>query len=216
MNCLIRIVFITLVISFLTKSLYAEEIAVARFASEGMSGWESKSFKGKSVYNIVKDDNRTVLKAHSKGGASGLTKKVSFKPTKYRYLKWSWKIENIIAKGDEKRKEGDDYAARIYVVFPGKFFWQTKALNYIWGNKLPAGEYLPNAYTGNAIMFAVESGAEKTGRWLNEERDIAADYRKAFGEEPPEAAAIAIMTDTDNTGGEATAWYGDITLSTTR
>jgi hypothetical protein len=63
-------------------------------------------------------------------------------------------------------------------------------------------------------MVAVESGPEKVGQWISEERDILADYRRLFGGEPAEIGAIAIMTDTDNTGSEATAWYGEITLST--
>lgn len=41
-------------------------------------------------------------------------------------------------------------------------------------------------------------------------RNIVDDYRRAFGEDPPHVGAIAIMTDTDNTGETATAWYGDI------
>ena len=36
------------------------------------------------------------------------------------------------------------------------------------------------------------------------------DYRRAFGEDPPRIGAVAIMTDTDNTGEEAVAWYGAI------
>jgi hypothetical protein len=64
-------------------------------------------------------------------------------------------------------------------------------------------------------MLAVRSGDEQAGQWLSEQRDIVADFRRLFGEDPPQAGAIAIMTDTDNTGAEATAWYGDITLSTT-
>jgi len=75
---------------------------------------------------------------------------------------------------------------------------------------------VPNAFTSNAMMIAVESGPAKTGQWVTEERDILTDYRRVFGEDPPEAGAIAIMTDTDNTGTEATAWYNDIILSTSR
>jgi hypothetical protein len=65
------------------------------------------------------------------------------------------------------------------------------------------------------MLIAVESGNSRAGQWVTVERDILADYRRVFGEDPPEAGGIAIMTDTDNTGAEATAWYGDITLSTT-
>jgi len=38
------------------------------------------------------------------------------------------------------------------------------------------------------------------------------DYKQAFGKEPPMISGIAIMTDTDNTGESATAYYGDILL----
>jgi hypothetical protein len=114
----------------------------------------------------------------------------------------------------EKTKAGDDYSARMYVIFPGFFFWQTKAINYVWAGRLPREDSFPNPYTGNAMMVVVESGTEKAGSWVAEQRDILADYRRLFGGEPRKLGAIAIMTDSDNTGGEATAWYGDIMLST--
>lgn len=38
------------------------------------------------------------------------------------------------------------------------------------------------------------------------------DYKRIFGEEPPLLGGVAIMTDTDDTRDEATAWYGDIVL----
>lgn len=194
----------------------AEELAISRFATEGIKGWEVKEFKGLTRYQPVQEDGRTVIKAQAKGAASGLFKKVELDPKTYRYLSWSWKIAGTVAGGDEKTKAGDDYAARVYVIFPGRFFWQTRAINYIWANKLPRGESVPNAFTGNAILLAVQSGQSKAGQWLQEKRDILADYRRLFGEEPREIGAIAIMTDTDNTGSEATAWYGEITLSTSR
>jgi hypothetical protein len=194
----------------------ADEVPVSRFASEGLAGWESKVFKGSTDYQLVQDNGRTVIRAHSRGTASGLFKKVNLDPLRFRYLHWSWKIAGTVKNGDEKIKAGDDYAARVYVVFPGRFFWQTKAINYIWANRLPIGQSIPNAFTGNTMMVAVESGPAKSGQWLTEERDIVADYRRLFGEEPREIGAIAIMTDTDNTGSEATAWYGEISISTDR
>ena len=194
----------------------AEEFSVGRFANEGLSGWESKFFKGSTEYRLVQDNGRTVLWAHSRGTASGLFKKVQLDPARYRYLRWSWKIAATVKNGDEKSKAGDDYAARVYVVFPGRFFWQTRAINYIWANRLPKGESIPNAFTSNTMMLAVESGPDKAGLWLNEERDILSDYRRLFGSEPQKIGAIAIMTDSDNTGGEASAWYGEISIGSER
>ena len=192
----------------------AEEIPVSRFDSEGLTGWEAKSFKGLTEYRLVKEAGRTVVKATSHDSASGLVRKISFHPAKHRYLRWSWKVAGTVKGGDERSKQGDDYAARLYVVFKGKYFWQTKAINYIWANRLAKGGSVQNAFTANARMIAVESGNEKAGQWLSEERDLLADYRALFGEDPQRADAIAIMTDTDNTGGTAEAWYGGITLST--
>jgi len=192
----------------------AEEIPVSRFGSDGLAGWEPKSFKGDTQYRLVNEDGRTVVKATSHAAASGLIRKIRFDPSKYRYLRWSWKIAHTIKGGDEKSKAGDDYAGRVYVLFPGRFFWQMKAINYIWANRLAKGKSAPNAFASNAKMVAVESGNEKAGQWLTEERDLRADYRTLFGADPQEAEAIAIMTDTDNTGGSAEAWYGEITLST--
>jgi hypothetical protein len=178
--------------------------------------WKEKSFVGQTHYKIEKNSKQTWIRATSTAAASGLFYKIDYEPKSRPILKWSWKIDHIIPKGDARTKEGDDYPARIYVVFPSIFFWKTKALNYIWANRLPKGQALANSHTGNAIMVAVESGAKKTGQWVNEKRNIYEDYKHYFGEEPPNVGAIAIMTDTDNTGETASACYGPIIIGNIR
>jgi hypothetical protein len=69
---------------------------------------------------------------------------------------------------------------------------------------------LPNAHTDRVRMIVVRSGTADAGRWVAETRNVLEDYRRAFGEEPPPVSGVAVMTDTDQTGGRATAWYGDI------
>jgi hypothetical protein len=206
--------FLVVILLTVASMACADDLAVSRFSVEGLGGWTPKIFTGTTDYRLVHENGRVAVKATSHAAASGLIKKIRFNPATYRYLKWSWKIDHTIKGGDERSKAGDDYAARLYVVFPGRFFWQMKAINYIWANTLPKGESLPNPYTAEDMMLAVESGPAEAGQWRTEERDIVADYRFLFGEDPDEATAIAIMTDTDNTGGSATAWYGEIILST--
>ena len=129
-----------------------------------------------------------------------------------------------------KTKAGDDYAARIYVLFDydaGRLSLidrlkmqlaqslhgaqiPTAALNYVWDNRYPVGTIQPNAYTDRARLVVVESGSANAGQWVTETRDVAQDFRAAFGEDPPDVIGIALATDTDNTGETATAWYGDI------
>ncbi len=189
-----------------------DELRISEFTTKGLAGWEEKSFKGNTEYRLVADGERKVLQATSRAAASGMVFDIDYDPKAYPLLSWRWKISNIIVKGDERSKAGDDYAARVYVIFPHWFFPKTRSLNYIWANRLAKDELLPNAFTGNAVMIAVESGADKVGDWVTVRRDIVADYRRAFGEDPPEVGAIAIMTDTDNTGEAATAWYADIVI----
>ena len=174
--------------------------------------WKEKSFKGLTRYEVVLEDGQRCIKATSDASASALYYEIDFDPKEHPFLAWRWKVSNILAKGDELKKEGDDYAARVYVVFPSALFWRTKAVNYIWANKLAAGQAVPNPFTSNSCMIAVVSGPARAGQWLEEKRNLLEDYRKCFGEDPPKAGAVAIMTDTDNTGEKATAWYGPIRL----
>ena len=213
-NIIAIIVLAIVPLTELASSVSAGEIQVSRFGTEGLTGWESKVFKGKTDYQLLQENGRTVVKAVSRAAASGMVRKIHFDPSTHRYLRWSWKVAHTIQHGNETTKVGDDFAARIYVIFPGRFFWQMKAINYIWANRLPVGEHVPNPFTSGAMMLAVESGNSKSGQWQLEERDLLADYRLLFGADPQSADAIAIMTDTDNTGENAEAWYGDISLST--
>ena len=198
-------------------------------------GWEALEFPNidqHSRYQLVVEDGVQVVKAETAGGASGLIARIDVQPQDSLILRWRWKVSNVFAKGDARSKSGDDYPARIYVAFEFQpenagFFERAKrkavevvfgealpgnAINYIWANQLPVGEWVNNPYTDKTRMLAVSSGAEKLGDWVSIERDIAADYRTAFGEEPPPIVGIAIMSDSDNTGEQASAWYGDIHL----
>jgi hypothetical protein len=193
-----------------TAGIAAGPLLIDDFGKGLSAGWEKKVFKGETVYRPILEEGRPAVKAESRATASALIHRISLDPKSYPRLSWSWKIVRTIGKGDERTKGGDDYAARVYVVFPSTLFWRTRAVNYIWANRLPRGAFLPNAYTGNAVMVAVESGDGNAGKWIEEERNLVEDYRRAFGEDPPKVGAVAIMTDTDNTGEQAVAWYGAI------
>lgn len=210
---LLAAVIIALIAAWPLTALGGQEIKLGDFSAGDIEGWEEKSFLGHTKYELVENAGRKVLKATSQGAASGLFKEVEIDLKKYPILRWSWKVEGVIAGGDALTKSGDDYPARVYMVFPAFFFWNTQGINYIWANKLPQNKAVPNAFADQVIMLAVESGPQKADQWLSEERNVYEDYKRLFGEEPPPLGAVAIMTDTDQTGGQAVAYYGDITLS---
>jgi hypothetical protein len=85
-------------------------------------------------------------------------------------------------------------------------------LMYVWSNQLPVGTVIINPRTDRVRKIVVESGPQRLKQWLRYERQIRADFEKAFGEPPGPLIGLAIMTDTDNTQGQARAWYGDIRL----
>jgi len=214
------------------------EIGVGKFSAEAAGdhlplGWKPLTFKKiekYTVYTLVKEDDAIAVKAVANASASGLIREIKIDPREYPIVQWRWKVGNILKKGDVHRKEGDDYPARIYIAFeydPAKlsFFDRLKygtakllygqypplgAINYIWESKASIGTIVPNPYTDRVMMFVVESGETKLDRWVDEERNVYEDYKQAFGDEPPLISGVAIMTDTDNTGESATAYYGDI------
>ena len=196
-------------------------------------GWKPLTFRKiekHTTYTLVRDDDTVVVKAVAEASASGLTREIKINPEEYPIVQWRWKVSNILKKGDVHKKEGDDYPARIYITFEYDssklgFFEKAKyeairllygeypplaAINYIWESKAPVGTMVPNPYTDRVMMFVVESGSAKLDQWVSEERNVYEDYKKAFKEEPPMISGVAIMTDTDNTGETATAYYGDI------
>ncbi|MDT8419864.1 MAG: DUF3047 domain-containing protein [Desulfuromonadales bacterium] len=178
--------------------------------------WETKKFNGQTDYRVVALGEEKVLMAQSESSASALILKMQYDLRDYPVLSWRWKTNNIHPKGDGRTKAGDDYAARVYVVFPHWFTPMTRSINYIWANRLPEGSSIPSPYTGNSIMVAAQSGPGKIGQWVMEKHNVWQDYRRIFGEDPPPVGAIAIMTDSDDTGGSALAWYDDIRIEKER
>jgi hypothetical protein len=216
----------------------ADVIEVGKFSAEAVgkslpAGWKLLTFKKierHTAYALVQDGHTVVVKAIAESSASGLVREIKINPKEYPIVEWRWKVSNILKKGDVHRKEGDDYPARIYITFeydPSKlgFFEKAKyeairllygqyppigAINYIWESKAPEGTMVPNPFTDRVMMFVVESGEEKLNQWVSEKSNVYEDYKKAFGQEPPVISGVAIMTDTDNTGESAVAYYGDI------
>ncbi len=187
---------------------------LGNFSEGDFSGWEEKSFKGSSQYRFVETDTGKVLRASTEGKASGLFKEVSVDLTKTPWINWSWLVENTFKNNNERSKEGDDYAARVYVVVSGGiFFWNTKALNYVWASHEPKNSSWPNAYADNAKLLAVRSGNIQIGQWIKEKRNVREDLKYLFGEDITQIDVIAVMVDGDNTGQSATSYFGDIFFS---
>lgn len=196
----------------------------------GWQTWTLSKFKKPTQYQLVDYSGRTVIKASAQASASGLVHPIEVDARTYPLLSWRWKVSELIRGADNTMKHAEDSPVRVVVSFDGDldrlplgdrmFFDNMRLLTgqqlpyatlmYIWENRAPRGSVIPNLHTSRVKMVVAESGRDKVGDWQEVTRNVYEDYRRAFGEEPGRITAIGIMTDTDNTGEHAHAWYGDI------
>jgi len=180
--------------------------------------WETKIFKGRVIYTIEKDKAQDALHALSLGTASAIFYRINehFRAQDFPMLSWKWKVVRFPDKEKLKNRRGierDDYAARVYVIFPSFFILSSKVLEYVWDETVPLGSISNSPYSANIKLIVTHSGASEIGQWVPEERNILADYRRAFGRNPTlKIGAIALMSNADNTVDVAEAYFTDIKI----
>ncbi len=205
-------------------------------ARDGLpSGWNFYRIapnKKNTIYRLENYQGRTVLSANSKTSASGLAVKLRPRQANNLWLQWEWKALSAMPEADNAERYRDDAPLRIMVAFDGnksKLSLKEKmtfemanlisgqempyaTLMYIWSGKAPVDTIINNALTSRIKMIVVDSGWDNLGQWHQHQRDLAVDYKRAYGEAPGEVIGIALLTDTDNTKSETRAFYGDIEL----
>lgn len=184
------------------------------FTPNQIMTWPTRSFEGETHYSIVEKSGQRVLEANTQGQASAryLERDIDLNATPY--LHWCWQVDSTYPGVDETTKAGDDYLARIYVARKtGILPWQIESVNYVWASTQPQGASWPNAFTDRAQLIALQSGNSVVGEWVAEVRDVRADYQALFGSAPNQVNGIALMSDGDNTGGSATAWFTQLGFS---
>lgn len=180
---------------------------------------------------IVRDGDRDVFGIDADHAAGAIAHLLDIPAT--TTLSWRWKVDHSVRAANLSRKSGDDFAARVYVFFdvpPAQLSWlqrvklrlasralghpmPTAALCYVWDNRYPVGTIAPGAYFGQVRTIVLQSGDAHAGAWQSQQRDLAADFRAAFGRVAPRVTGIALASDTDNTHGHVKAWFGDLTLA---
>ena len=222
---------------FAACALAAESPAPFSAASPGKAlpaGWRMLTLPRVTPASVelVDDAGTTVLRVASHAAAGSAAHALDLDPATHPRLAWRWKVENVVAHADLARKDGDDFAARVYVFFdvrPSELPWKERVkfelarlahgsglpvagLCYVWDNRHAVGSIAPNPYAPHIRTFVLESGAKEAGRWVGEKRDLAADFRAAFPDHAaavPRITGIAAGNDTDQTGEHAVAWFGD-------
>ena len=172
-------ILLAIALSSLAFANLNEIITIGNFSNQKLEQWKEKSFQGNTEYSIQNANGKYYLQASSNKTASALYKRVKVDLTKTPFLNWSWSVSNPLPRLQEQSKQGDDYAARIYVVVKrGVMPWQTYALNYVWSSNASTSNAWPNAHVANAVMIPVRFSSDSTGQWITEKFNVRADLKK--------------------------------------
>jgi hypothetical protein len=190
--------------------------------------------KAPTQYRLVYDENSRAVVVHARAerSASGLKQPLDVDPAIRPRVAWRWRVQDLIAGADNLDRHAEDSPVRLMLFFDGdkrrlpprdqvaldmaqmvsgqEVPYAT--LVYLWENRQPVGTVIGSAHTGRIKMVVAGSGRDRLGQWKQFERDYVADFERAFGELPGRLIGVGIMTDTDNTGAEIEAFYGDIEL----
>lgn len=175
-------------------------------------GWELKEKAGSPIIKIEKEEDPYILHLISENSSFGLTKEIDVDLKEYPYLNFTWKVQELPRNGDFRKKETDDQAAQIYVVF-GKFKLTAKIVGYLWENKAPKLTTGVSPAWGKTRLIVLESGAENLGEWICEKRNIYDDYKLLFDKEPPKANLISIYINSQHTKSRAESCFKEIYFS---
>jgi len=194
------------------------------------------SFKNNTEYTLVTEEGAVVVQAVAHNAASFLATKVDFDPHSLPMLSWRWKVKQGIPAANTAEQGKEDAPARIMVAFDGdmsklsaKDRFNSRAaqsisgvglpyatLMYVWGGKVAVDSITTSSRSSRVRMLAVAADERGVGSWQSYTRNLVDDFKRAFGEEPGKVLSIELMTDTDNTGADAQALYGDISVGATK
>ena len=196
--------------------------------------WQHYLLPGKasSRFHATRKDGRDAMAVTASSSASMLRHQIRIEPAQLSQVRFSWKVPELMLQADMALRDTDDSPVRIVLTFEGdrqKFSSKNAMLSelaraltgeelpyatlmYVWCNTRAPGAVIVNPRTDRIRKLVVESGAARLKQWIDYERDIRADYEKAFGEAPGALIGIGIMTDSDNTRSSTQAWYGPVRL----
>jgi hypothetical protein len=178
-------------------------------------GWILEKTPDSSSRIAIEGEKKNLfLRLLSGGDAFGLRKDMSFDIREYPYLSWRWKVGKLPRGGDIRKRETDDQAGQVYVLFPKVHaLFNTLAVGYIWDSQAPAGLYgTSTAY--NRMRYVVqESGSAKLDQWISETRNVYEDYKRLFHGEPPAVGGVLLYINSQHTKSSAECFYADIFFS---
>ena len=185
----------------------------SRGVPQGWRSYETPGGHPRYDFTIVEDGGHRALELKSDDDHSTIAKELDVDLGATPILEWAWRVIAHPAGADLTKKETSDVTGHIFVVWP-RFpaMLRSRLIGYIWDPLLPAGSIVKSQKTGTVSFVVARSGPKGFGEWSIERHDVAADYRRVYGEAPPKPGAIALSIDTNDTRASAVARFGRIAL----
>lgn len=184
------------------------------------------SIDGVRALRLQTDKSYGTLVHELPGGVAGLD----------ATIKWRWRLDQAIANADLRKKEGDDAALKVCVMFDLPLeqvpFGERTVLRlarslssellpaatvcYISDRSLATGTTLANVYSRRVRSIIVDGQSSPLAQWRPYERRVGDDFLKLFGDESkvvPPVLAVVVGADSDNTGGSSLGYIADLALA---
>lgn len=186
-----------------TIVLNSASLSAGRLPSE----WEIKVNHGRPDISVCTDVEGPCVRLKSVKSSFGLERAVDVNTVETPYLTWRWKVTQLPAGGDFRHAGTDDEAAQVLVAFADH-----KVLTYIWDSSAPKGttDYASNIPLVHVFAVVCESGGAAANRWLSENRNVVADYERAYGRPAPRVKGLRIQINSQHTGSVAESYFGEV------
>jgi len=200
-------------------------------------GLPNNSRKPLTRFDVTALDGQKVLRVQADHSYANLVHDLRpAPPAPGTRARWRWRLDRPLPYADLRQRSGDDSPLKLCFLFDMPMenigfmdrnmlrlarsssgeHQPTATLCYVWDHALPEGTLLNNAFTSRMRMIVVDHGEERLGQWVSHQRDITADFRRAFGRESatiPPLEAVLVGADADNTESQSLGYVGDITLT---
>jgi hypothetical protein len=185
----------------------AAKASMPKLVSGVPPGWELKVNAGQPDISVADQGDEAALHFRSVKSSFALEKAIDADPAQTPYLNWSWKVAQLPKGGDFRHNSTDDQAAQVMVAFTDR-----RIITYIWDSTAPAGTMESASSIPLVHIFAIvcRSGGADVNRWLREDRNVAADYQKAFGKPAPHVKGVRLQINSQHTGSIAESYFGEV------
>jgi len=174
--------------------------------------WQIKVNHGKPEVSVFADPAGPCLRLKSVKSSFALERIVDVDPAQMPYLGWRWKVAQLPPGGDFRHTLTDDQAAQVMVAFTDR-----KVLSYIWdsnGAQRRRGERRIHPAGGTCSPWCVNRARPCWNQWIAENRNVAADYQRAYGKPAPHVKGLRLQINSQHTGTTAESYFGEVAFRT--